>query len=115
MKNLILILSLFLFIISCEKDTKIDSETYPKCMQFEVDNVLNHNTTSVKAYIKIYKYQNIIVYAFYEGNIVEGQTRIYDENCVKICEFGGIGGSQMNTCENWESAEFIETVWEDPR
>lgn len=116
MKKIIIIFSLFLFISSCNKDDETNNKEYPKCLQFEVDIILNQNTTTIKANIKKYKYQNIIIYAFNEGNIVEGQTRIYDENCVKICEFGGFGGPQMNTCEDWDnSAEFIETVWEDIR
>jgi len=113
MKKLIISLSILLFITACNKKSEIDGE-YPSCMQFEVNNVLNRNTTTIKAFIKKYRYQGKIVYAFYEGNIVEGQTRIYDENCLNICEFNGVG-TQINTCENWDSAEFIETVWEDPR
>lgn len=115
MKNLIVILSLFLFITSCDKNEDSIDEKYPNCLQFEIDAILDGNPTTIKANIKKYKYQEILVYAFYEGNVVEGQTRVYTDNCIKICEFGGIGGLQINTCDNWDSAELIEIIWEDPR
>lgn len=113
MKFKTLLLIAFFSFYSCEKNN--DKEEYLECLQFEIDEILNSTSTTIKANIKKYKYHGVFVYAFYEGNVVEGQTRIYNEKCLQICEFGGIGGSQISTCENWDSAEFIETVWEDPR
>lgn len=115
MKNLILIFCITTILLSCNKNDDSIDEKFPECLQFEIDAILNGNPTTIKANIKKYKYENAFVYAFHDGNIAEGQTRVYNNECTKICEFGGIGGSQINTCENWEGAELIETVWEDPR
>lgn len=110
MKKMIIIL---LVIFSCSKNDDKDIEKYPECLDFEVSQVLDAPPTSVRANIKKYSYLNMTVYAFFEGNVVEGQTRVYDKSCNLVCEYGGIGN--VNTCENWENAEFIETVWTDNR
>ena len=113
MKNLILILSLFLFITSCNKNDEIDDK-YPKCMQSTIDNyLLEVEPQTSRANIKKYRYLGEVVYAFDLGSLVDRETTIFNGNCEVICGFGGV--LQINTCENWESAEFIETVWEDPR
>ena len=113
MKNLILVFCFSTILLNCNKNDDSEIKNYPQCLDFEINQILEGATTTIKANIRKYNYQEELVYAFFEGNVVEGQTRIYNKKCVQICEFGGIGN--INTCENWDSGEFIETVWEDPR
>ncbi|WP_271407379.1 DUF6970 domain-containing protein [Tenacibaculum soleae] len=115
MKKLILIIGITFCIQSCEKNEDSNNDNYPDCLQFEINNIFDGEPTTIRANLKKYKYQENIVYVFFEGNVVEGQTRVYSTECTKICEYGGIGGNQNNTCNNWESAELIETVWTDNR
>ncbi len=115
MKNLFLTMVSTLIFLGCEKNDDPNNEEYPNCLQFEIDNVLKEKPTTIRANLKKYKYQNIIVYAFFEGNIIEGQTRVYNNECTKICEFGGIDGNQEGSCDNWENAELIGTIWADNR
>lgn len=112
MKKIFLIITVLFFTTSCEKD---DNEvTYPSCLQTQIDEFIqNYNVQDPRSNIKKYKYQNQFVYVFYKNNVSDEQFSVIDSDCNTICSFGSIAGN--NTCENWENAELIETVWTDPR
>ena len=113
MKKIILIFGILLFIYSCDKNE--EEIKYPSCFQATIDNYLkNFNPSPTRASIKKYKYNGKEVYLidfFYQ--VPDASASVNTSDCEIICGFGGITGG--NTCESWESAEFIETVWVDPR
>jgi hypothetical protein len=112
MKKIFLIIAVLFILTSCERD---DNEvTYPSCLQTQINEFIeNYGVQSPRSNIKKYKYQNKIVFVFYKNNISDEQFSVIDSDCNIICSFGSIAGN--NTCEDWESAEFIETVWTDTR
>ncbi|MEN8857941.1 MAG: hypothetical protein ABF260_07740 [Flavobacteriaceae bacterium] len=112
MKKLFLIIGTILFISSCEKND--DEMNYPTCLQTRIDNFIeNYGVQNSPSNIKKYEYLSQTVYIFSGNNISDEQFSVIDKNCNTICSFGSIAGN--NNCDNWESAEFIETVWIDNR
>lgn len=72
------------------------------------------NIQSPKANIEKYLYNNQEVYLVNGQNFPDGQSHVISLDCEDICVLGGLDGSD-NDCPNWEDAEFIETIWTDPR
>lgn len=115
MKNLILTFCVSIILLtSCDKNDDSNNEKFPECLQITIDNYIAQFTPqAVRANLKKYNYHGNIVYAFDMGSIVESTTTIYDTNCNIVCGIGGIAG--INTCDDWDSAEFIITLWTDDR
>lgn len=110
MKNLIYIATL-LFIMGCSKN---DLLTYPKCLDAEITTLLQSPVENPKATVKKYTYQGKTVYLI-NSHFADGLDPVYNDNCQLICTQGGIAGNTNNSCINWDSAVYIETVWTDPR
>ena len=110
MKNLlslILLLGLFFLINSCDKDLPTT------CLDDLKKEFKSSDGGCSGANIKSYTFNGRTVYAFEIGTcIADGQTKVYDEDCVEICALGGIAG--IIECEgiSFDEAVFIETLWE---
>jgi hypothetical protein len=115
MRNVILVISIFfLSITSCNR-SDYDETKYTNCLQSQIDNILIGTPRSPRSNIKKYNYDNQIVYVIEINDIADEQFNVVDKQCNVVCVFGGINGNQNSTCVNFESAQYIETVWTDPR
>lgn len=109
-----LFLSLVILFFSCSDDD--NNNDYPDCLQITIDNYIKNypEPRQQPATISKYLYQNKNVYIFDPGSdFADLLFNIVDDNCVSVCEFGGIAGIQ--TCEDWDNAKLIAIVWEDER
>lgn len=114
MKSLNLALIFIAFMFGCNKeDSQKKQEKYPECFQSQINSILDGEARNPRSMLNTYSFQESIVYILYTNEIDDELFIVKDNDCNTICEFGGIGA--IDTCENWENAEFIETVWEDPR
>lgn len=111
MKKIILIIGIFTFLIGCESDN-IEKKDYPSCFQNFINETLSSSAGTPRARIDKYNFENSIVYVFQHDH-ADPISIVYDKNCEVICDFGGI--TQENSCNNWDTAEFIENVWTDNR
>ncbi len=108
-----LIFSFFaVFLMSCSSDDD-SKNSYPICLQSAVDRILDVPAQSPPANIKLYLYQTKEVYVV-NTYFPDDYSYVYSD-CEMICTIGGIGGNQNDTCVDWESASYIETVWTDNR
>ncbi len=109
-----LFLTLVIILLSCSNNDENDN--YPICMQTTIDNYVKNypEPTQQPATISKYLYQNKNVYIFDPGSgFADILFNVVDNNCVSVCQFGGIAGIQ--TCEDWDNAKFIAIVWKDER
>ena len=143
MKNLILILILCIFLFSCfEKEeevtitenpienptdttandttdvvvTPVDSVDIMRCenvLEF-VEQIEREAPLEPRAYIHKYLYQSTYVYVLFYGGSSGSNIPPHGINskCETVCNFGGVTGS---TCEDFDKAEFIESIWQDER
>jgi hypothetical protein len=115
MRNVILIIGIFLFITSCEKSE--DDVKYPDCLQTYIDIFLENNPSprSPRSTIKKYMYDDNEVFLIdFLPNVPDTGASVVSFDCNPICFLGGIDGSQ-NDCVNWENAQYVETIWTDNR
>lgn len=95
----------------CEDDD--DNITFPECLQEYIDIGLNQDPTIPRGTIDKYLFNNQEVYLIdLQKGIADGMAIVVDDHCSEVCLIGGIAGF---VCEGFENAEFITTVWEDPR
>lgn len=99
---------------SCNKDDDDNMKNVPECLRPIVEYTLQRSIQSPKANIQKYLYNNQEVYLINVQNFPDGQSFVYDLECKSICFLGGLDGPD-NDCPNWDEAEFIETIWTDPR
>jgi len=111
MKKIILTISILIFLISCEKN-EIDEKQYPHCFQNFIDETLNNPVGTPRAKIDEFNFEGSIVYVFQHGH-ADPISVVYNKNCEVICDFGGV--TQENSCDDWDTAEFIKNVWVDNR
>lgn len=115
MRLLALILSITTLIGCSNDDNKTQKMAIqPRCLQTIIDNASQFEPTSPRGNIEKYLYQGNEVFLVNVMNFTDGQSEVIDTECVAVCSLGGIDGD-LNDCEDFENAEFIETVWEDPR
>tara|TARA_R110000868_G_scaffold321556_1_gene582561 strand:+ start:1864 stop:2202 length:339 start_codon:yes stop_codon:yes gene_type:complete len=112
MKKIVTILFLVLF-TSCNNDN-FDINDYPECLRPIIETIMERPVQSPKANIEKWLYNGEEVYLVNGQNFPDGQSHVITLNCEDICVLGGIDGP-FNDCEDWNSAEFIETIWVDPR
>lgn len=110
----VLILIVPFLLLSCSKDDDNTQHNYPDCLQSEVDRILDVEPQPNRASIELYTYQDQDVYVVH-SNFPDDQASVYNAKCEVICSVGGFAGNENDTCEDWESAEHIETVWTDNR
>lgn len=107
--NLFVFLFILLFFFSCSKSTE---PKYSECIQNFIAETLSGLPGSPRAKIDKYNYEGETVYVFQHDH-ADPISVVYSETCEVICDFGGV--TQVNSCENWEEAEYIETIWVDNR
>jgi hypothetical protein len=112
MKNYWILLFLLLF-ISCDNDD-FDINDYPECLQPIISAIMERPVQSPKANIEKWSYNEEDVYLVNGQNFPDGQSHVITLSCEEICVLGGIDGP-FNDCEDWNTAEYIETIWVDPR
>lgn len=106
-------LGFLIFFMSCKSDD--DSNEVPECLRPTVNAILEQSVQNPRANIQLWKYQGQEVYAINAQNFPDGESYIITLDCSEtICTIGGIDGP-LNDCENMASAEYIETIWTDPR
>lgn len=99
-------------VLSCSNDD--GPKEIPDCLKPMIEAILEMPAQSPKANIEKYLYEGREVYQVNAQNFPDGQSFVYELNCEYICPLGGIDGS-YNDCADYENAEFIETIWTDPR
>ena len=102
-----------LILLSCHKDDKQNKEV-PECLKSTTEYILENPVKSPRATIKKYNYEGREVYLIDAHNFPDSWSSVTDLDCEVICSFGGFDGSD-NDCPNFEDAEYIETIWTDPR
>lgn len=113
MKKVIFFLAISLILISCDDDESIAS--YPECLEFRIQQVLDSPPQIPRATIEKYTYKGETVYLF-NSFIPDAPQVVYDDSCNIICEFGGLTGNLNDSCPDyWETAIYLETVWKDNR
>lgn len=106
------VIVIFLFLFSCSNDDNI--KEVPECLRPIIVIIQEKPVQSPKASIEKYLYYGQEVYQVNGQNFPDGQSHVIMLNCEDICVLGGIDGSN-NDCPEWQNAEFIETIWVDPR
>lgn len=104
-----------ILLLSCSNNDN-NNDDYPACMQTTIDIYIKNYTEPRQqpATISKYLYKNKEVYIFDLGSgFADILFNVVDNNCVSVCEFGGIAGIQ--TCEDWDNAKFLAIVWKDER
>jgi uncharacterized protein with von Willebrand factor type A (vWA) domain len=112
MKKVILYFGLIFFFIGCNKNDVSETKNYPECIETIINKTLEQSVGNPRAKVDKFNYMNMIVFVYQHGH-ADPISVVYNNKCEVICDFGGI--SQVNSCENWDNAEFIETIWTDPR
>ena len=80
-----------------------------------VDAILTKSVQTPRANIEKWLYKGNEVYAINAQNFPDGESFIITLDCEEtICTIGGFDGP-LNDCDEHENAEFIETIWTDPR
>jgi hypothetical protein len=100
---------------SCSRNDD-ENKSYPECLSNIISTVQQIPVQKPKVEVKKYKYKNQIVYTV---NIIKpdgSSLVVYDESCNLICSSGNtIVGTPFDTCIDWNTATYLETVWTDPR
>jgi hypothetical protein len=109
--SLILIVTI---LIGCSSNDDNEITVEPKCLQTIIENALQFEPTTPRGNVEKYLYQDNEVLLVNVMNFTDGQSAVINSECVAICSLGGIDGD-LNDCEDFENAEFIETIWTDPR
>ena len=111
-KKSIILFSILLFSVGCSDKNDPD---IPDCVQTLIDEfVENSDPQTPGASVDTYKYENETVYVLNFQNFPDGQSMLISTRCIQKCVLGGIDGPQ-NDCENWEEAQYLKTIWIDPR
>lgn len=111
-KKRLLFIGLLLMSFQCDEDND-DNILYPLCLQEQIEDVLSREATSPPATVKKYVFNGEEVFLLsFQNGFADGMSVVVNDNCEEICLIGGIAGL---ICEGFDQAEFIETVWEDPR
>ena len=112
MKKILLVL-LFPFTLSCEKDCL---SGLPSCVEEWIDVVKKDNSWTTPAEVNEYRYNGKTVYLL-TANCCDQYNTLIDENCNYICApSGGLSGKGDGKCPDFfEEAEHVRLVWKDPR
>ena len=114
-KPIYLSILFFITLISCSKnEDQKTTTTCADCINTKIQEILQSPVQNPKATVKKYTYQGQTVYLI-NSNFADALDPVYNDKCELICSQGGIAGNINNSCINWDSAIYIETVWTDPR
>ncbi len=108
-RSILLLMSIGLFTFSSCDDNSFPDDL-PSCLEEQVKQVMLSSHSETKLELYLYKGEN--VYMVNEKAVYPDKlTRVLNEKCEVVCEFGGIAG--LNTCPDFsENAEFVRVVWE---
>jgi hypothetical protein len=96
---------------SCKKD-KLPKGT-PDCLQSQIDS-FQKSACSTGATAKEYTFQNQTVYLLEPGNCGADMTSVVLSNsCAVMGYLGGITGATFINGEDFSSAIYIQTVWQN--
>lgn len=118
MKNNFLVISVILLLVGCSSGDDNSNRslnqnaTYPECLQAQIDVILGAPQRDPRGKIEKYNYHQQAVYVV-KNNFDDFPTVVYDQKCEVICSIGGYNG--QDSCEDFENAQRIETVWIDER
>ena len=114
MKKIVLCCFILLLLTSCQNNDDYSKEI-PECLKVTVDAILTKPVQTPRANIEKWLYKGNEVYAINAQNFPDGESFIITLDCKEtICTIGGFDGP-LNDCDEFENAEFIETIWTDPR
>lgn len=106
---------LFITLINCSNnEDQSNKNNYSDCINAKIQEILQSPIQNPKATVKKYTYLGQTVYLI-NSNFADALDPVYNDKCELVCTQGGIGGNSNNSCVNWDSAVYIETVWTDPR
>ena len=115
MKTISLFYMLLFLFNSCQK-TEMPANENPDCLNKKIIEYKNSDLPC-EAGKSIYRYtfQGKYVYVFNPGDCgADMMSDVFDEDCNRICELGGIAGNLMCNGENfWEEATDEILIWEE--
>lgn len=108
-KLVIIIFSLALISISCEKEDISD------CLQQKIDAFADGDyACDTGATVKQYVFQSETVYVFDPGLCgADMFSAVIDNDCNTLGQLGGIAGNTEINGVGFSEATFIETIWEN--
>jgi len=110
-KTFVILASLALFSISCEK---IDKDC-PDCIRDKIKDFAKNPICKNEAHVALYIFQNQNVYVFSEGTCgADLGATVYNENCDRLGYLGGFTGNLLINGVNFhENAVFQKHLWQD--
>ncbi|WP_139923771.1 hypothetical protein [Hymenobacter sp. DG01] len=110
-KALYPMLAAALFLSACD-EADIEKGT-PSCIRQKTINLERDTPCDEGAYVKEYFFQGKTVYMFDSGNcIADGSAEVTDADCNTLGYLGGFGGNGKINGEDFRSAEYKRTIWE---
>jgi hypothetical protein len=116
MKSILLITILICSLLigaQCHKDTDIP---VPACIQQKIEDIKAQPKWNPVATVKEYVYGGRHVYLF-SSDCCDQYYMLYDGSCTYICApYGGLSGNGDGNCPDFKNAaQFVKTIWKDPR
>ena len=112
--NLAFLYLITTFLLGCSND---DNNSLPECIQGIIENIVYQDEPQTpRASIDKYIYNGETVYLFNRNtwnSFSDSVKWVINEGCDVSCHVGS--HFEDFNCIDWESAQFIETVWTDPR
>jgi hypothetical protein len=129
MKKIILIFGILLTFFACNKDDDkpepvVEEEpdlSFPECLLsndiIEYQLIMSYPPTEPKGHIIKKIYQGDTIYSFNQYNLIDYQLSRYNNECEIVCIYVWTGPTDPGTdcIGNPADAEYIGTVWTDPR
>jgi hypothetical protein len=103
-----------LFFSGCSNDD--NNSSLPECLEDTKTIVYQDEPQTPRASIDKYIYNGETVYLFNRNTsdyMSDAVKWVIDEQCIVLCHIES--NFEQNNCIDWESAQFVETVWTDPR
>lgn len=105
-----------LFFSGCSNDD--NNSSLPECLQEMIEIIVyqEDEPQTPRASIDKYIYNGETVYLFNRNTwdfMSDSVKWVIDEECNSLCHVGS--HFEDFNCIDWESAQFIETIWTDPR
>lgn len=124
MKTTFLISITALLLLGCSSDSSLNTEIdaiKPECLQQIIIGILDREPTNPRATIRKFLYKDnevfvIDVLSSPSDRGADAESFVRDSSCNLICLLGGIDGQPSSECSDFnQTAQFIETIWTDPR
>jgi len=126
MKNITFLFILFVMGCKCQQSThkakanavenSVTLPETPKCIWERVALFKKQLSCKSGSKVTAYLFQNKMVYLFEEGPCGADMTApLYDENCHKLGDLGGIVGNTQINGTNFSTATLQKVVWEQKK